>query len=220
VPDSSALLGHRIGNYVVTSLLGQGGMGEVYLAEHPKIGRQVAIKVLASHLLSTAQLASRILIEAQAVARINQPNVIDIYDFGNLSCRVKLQERELPLSTAPCRFQAADGQLVWLEGLRPGFISLIKQWIARGDREIVVEVRQAERRIAQPKAASASTAIGAHQPAPAGLRPNPIRAARKTATGAGATESSVAAPPATPPHKPTPKVEPKHIGEGTMEMPD
>ena len=59
-------------------------MGEVYLARHPQIGRQVAIKVLASHLLTTAQVASRFLAEARAVERIKHPNVIEIYDFGSL----------------------------------------------------------------------------------------------------------------------------------------
>jgi len=78
------LLGKKIGNYVVVRLLGAGGMGEVYLAEHPQIGRKVAIKVLAAHLLTTAQLATRFLDEARAVARIDHPNVIDLYDFGTL----------------------------------------------------------------------------------------------------------------------------------------
>ncbi len=73
---SESLVGKRVGNYVVASLLGSGGMGEVYLAEHPQIGRKVAIKVLASELLTTAQLASRFLAEAKAVARIEHCNVI------------------------------------------------------------------------------------------------------------------------------------------------
>ncbi|MCK5796276.1 MAG: serine/threonine protein kinase, partial [Deltaproteobacteria bacterium] len=81
---SETLVGQKIGNYVVVSQLGRGGMGEVYLAEHPQIGRKVAIKVLAADLLTTKELALRFLSEAKAVARIEHPNVIEIYDFGTL----------------------------------------------------------------------------------------------------------------------------------------
>jgi eukaryotic-like serine/threonine-protein kinase len=84
VDGTDSLVGKRIGNYVVASLLGRGGMGEVYVAEHPKIGRKVAIKVLAGDLMVTDFLAQRFLAEAKAVARIGHPNVVDIYDFGNL----------------------------------------------------------------------------------------------------------------------------------------
>ena len=79
-----SLVGERIGNYVASSLLGSGGMGAVYGAEHPEIGRKVAIKVLARHLLQIPAATERFLAEARAVTRIDHPNIIDIYDFGRL----------------------------------------------------------------------------------------------------------------------------------------
>jgi eukaryotic-like serine/threonine-protein kinase len=81
---ADSLLGQTVGNYVVASFLGEGGMGQVYLAEHPQIRRRVAIKVLSSQYLQHPQAAERFLTEARAVTRIEHPNVIDIYDFGSL----------------------------------------------------------------------------------------------------------------------------------------
>jgi serine/threonine protein kinase/tetratricopeptide (TPR) repeat protein len=76
------LVGKRLGNYVISDLIGEGGMGAVYLAEHPQIGRRVAIKVLDSRLGDHEEVSRRFLAEARAIARIEHPNVIDIYDFG------------------------------------------------------------------------------------------------------------------------------------------
>ncbi len=74
--------GQRVGNYVISRRIGQGGMGAVYLAEHPQIGRQVAIKVLAAHLGQQQGVAERFMAEARSVNRIAHPNIIEIYDFG------------------------------------------------------------------------------------------------------------------------------------------
>lgn len=79
---TGTLVGKTLGNYLVTEQIGCGGMGSVYLGEHPDIGRKVAIKVLAPHLSHQPGLAERFLTEAQAVARISHPNVIEIYDFS------------------------------------------------------------------------------------------------------------------------------------------
>ena len=84
VPETDPLIGQPIGNYVLKSLLGVGGMGAVYLAEHPAIGRQVAIKILAAELSMHSRLSERFLSEARALALIEHPNVIEIYDFGKL----------------------------------------------------------------------------------------------------------------------------------------
>jgi serine/threonine-protein kinase len=75
-------VGQSIGNYVIRSLLGEGGMGMVYLAEHPLIGRRVAIKVIHDDLARNADTVSRFFTEAQAVNRIGHPNIVDITDFG------------------------------------------------------------------------------------------------------------------------------------------
>jgi serine/threonine-protein kinase len=79
-----SLIGQSIGNYRVDSLLGKGAMGEVYLGEHPQIGRKVAIKVLVASLSADQNMADRFMSEARAVNAINHPNVIQIFDFGQL----------------------------------------------------------------------------------------------------------------------------------------
>ena len=80
--SSETLVGKTLGNYLVTEKIGSGGMGSVYLGEHPDIGRKVAIKVLAPHLSHQPGVSERFLTEAKAVARIAHPNIIDIYDFS------------------------------------------------------------------------------------------------------------------------------------------
>jgi serine/threonine-protein kinase len=78
------MLGERVGNYVITKLLGEGGMGEVYLAEHPTIGKKVALKVLHSELASKEDVVTRFFHEAKAVNDIGHPNIVDIQDYGTL----------------------------------------------------------------------------------------------------------------------------------------
>ena len=76
------LVGQTIGNYLVTQKLGEGGMGAVYLAEHPGIGKKVALKVLHSEFSSNQEVAARFFNEAKAVNDIQHPNIVDIIDFG------------------------------------------------------------------------------------------------------------------------------------------
>ena len=76
------MIGERYGNYQALSLLGEGGMGAVYLAEHPGIGRRVAIKVLKSELDHDPQLLTRFLNEARAANAIRHPNIIEVLDSG------------------------------------------------------------------------------------------------------------------------------------------
>ena len=83
-PKTDKLIGELIGNYEVKALLGAGGMGQVYLAENPRIGREVAIKVLSQQMAADESFLDRFQVEARAVTRIDHPNVIDIYDFGSL----------------------------------------------------------------------------------------------------------------------------------------
>ncbi len=80
----NTLIGTSIGNYQVISELGAGAMGEVYLGEHPQIGRRVAIKVLVESLANNQAMAERFMSEARAVNKINHPNIIQIFDFGQL----------------------------------------------------------------------------------------------------------------------------------------
>ena len=78
------MIGTRINNYEVLSLIGEGGMGNVYLARHPLIGRGAAIKVLHLELATDRNLVERFFNEARAANAIRHPNIIDIIDVGLL----------------------------------------------------------------------------------------------------------------------------------------
>jgi len=73
---------HLAGRYEVDHLIGEGGMGDVYLAKHLKIDKQVAIKVLAPEQTRRPRTVSRFLQEAKACSKIRHDNVVDITDFG------------------------------------------------------------------------------------------------------------------------------------------
>jgi serine/threonine-protein kinase len=79
-----SLVGQRINNYEVTRLLGEGGMGAVYVAQHPIIRRRVAIKVLRYELTKDETLVGRFINEARAASAIQHPNIVEIHDVGTL----------------------------------------------------------------------------------------------------------------------------------------
>ncbi|MFO0555895.1 MAG: protein kinase [Polyangiaceae bacterium] len=81
-----AALGSSIGRYTLEALLGAGGMGEVYRARDAELDRAVALKVLAPraalHADARAEWTARMKREARAVAALNHPNIVAIYDVG------------------------------------------------------------------------------------------------------------------------------------------
>src|SRR5512140_785294 len=81
-PQPDLLIGQTVGNYLVTQKLGEGGMGAVYLAEHPSIGKKVALKVLHAEFSTNPEVAERFFTEAKAVNAIQHPNIVDIVDYG------------------------------------------------------------------------------------------------------------------------------------------
>jgi serine/threonine-protein kinase len=78
------MIGRTIGNYVVKTKIGEGGMGAVYAAEHPRIGRRVAIKVLHPELGKSPEIVARFFTEAKAANEIRNEHIIEILDFGEL----------------------------------------------------------------------------------------------------------------------------------------
>ncbi|WP_163867458.1 serine/threonine-protein kinase [Myxococcus eversor] len=82
-PGTDALLATQVGDFIIDERIGSGGMGVVYRATHPLIGKQVAIKILRAELVSQQQV-ERLLIEARAVNAIQHPGIIDIFGFGSL----------------------------------------------------------------------------------------------------------------------------------------
>src|SRR6478752_1080054 len=74
--------GERFGNYQLTGLIGTGGMGAVYRAVHPEIGKVVAIKVLRPELARDDAAVGRFFDEARAVNAIRHEGIVDIFDLG------------------------------------------------------------------------------------------------------------------------------------------
>jgi serine/threonine protein kinase len=74
-------VGDKVGKYEIRSLLGEGGMGAVYLAYDPLIEREVALKVLSQDVGSNPSALQRFLGEARAIGRLSNPHVVSIYDI-------------------------------------------------------------------------------------------------------------------------------------------
>jgi serine/threonine-protein kinase len=77
--------GALAGEYLIQRSIAAGGCGRVYVAQHRMLGRQAALKVLHRDLSSSAEMVERFVREARAANLIKHPNIVDIYDFGQLS---------------------------------------------------------------------------------------------------------------------------------------
>ena len=72
----------RIGPYEILTLLGEGGMGEVYRARDSRLKREVAIKTLPAAFASDGDRLARFEREARAASALNHPNIVGVYDIG------------------------------------------------------------------------------------------------------------------------------------------
>jgi len=75
--------GTRLGPFEILSVIGAGGMGEVYKAKDTRLERTVAIKILPSHLSQNPQLKQRFEREARAISSLSHSNICSLYDIGN-----------------------------------------------------------------------------------------------------------------------------------------
>lgn len=80
---TGSMIGRRIGPYQILSLLGVGGMGEVYQARDTRLGRLVALKILPFGMPADPERKRRFLQEAKAVSAINHPHIVTLYDMGS-----------------------------------------------------------------------------------------------------------------------------------------
>jgi len=141
------MIGNTLSHYKIISKLGQGGMGEVYLAEDSRLDRKVALKILPEHLSERAELRERFEREARAVSSLNHPHICTLYDIGEQdgihylvmehlvgeTLEARLAKGALPLEqTLEYAIQIADAldkahrQGVVHRDLKPGNIMLVK----------------------------------------------------------------------------------------------
>jgi serine/threonine protein kinase/Tol biopolymer transport system component len=81
-PPEESLLGTTVGPYKILEVLGQGGMGKVYMAEDARLGRKVALKFVSGGIADRSDSLRRFMTEARATSALNHPNIVTIHDAG------------------------------------------------------------------------------------------------------------------------------------------
>ena len=107
--QSESIVGESLGRYKILSLLGTGGMGQVYRGRDETLGRDVAVKVLPAAFTQDADRVRRFAQEARAASSLNHPNIITIYEIGR-SGRTHFIATEL-VEGRTLRQQMAEGRL-------------------------------------------------------------------------------------------------------------
>ncbi len=113
--QARSMNGRTLGHYRIASLLGAGGMGEVYRARDTRLDRDVAVKILPEHLAQDAEALRRFEREAKAVAALSHPNITAIFDFGT-EAGVSYAVMEL-LEGETLRARLQRGALPWREAV-------------------------------------------------------------------------------------------------------
>ncbi|MBX7115440.1 MAG: tetratricopeptide repeat protein [Myxococcaceae bacterium] len=119
--NGSLAKGTSLGRYVLLERLGAGGMGEVFAAYDPHLDRKVALKLLRNGSVSADEGRARLVREAQAMARLNHPNVATVHDVGTFEDRVFIA------------MEFVEGETLgeWMRGARP-WEEVIKLFLRAG----------------------------------------------------------------------------------------
>jgi serine/threonine-protein kinase len=192
--DAELPPGTKLGDYVIEGKIGAGGMGEVYAARHPLIGKRAAIKVVRKELCSDESAVGRFVDEARVVNQIGHPNIVDVFAFGTTrdgrsylvmewlqgeTLRVRLErghlelidicELMLPLLRA---LQAAHDSGVVHRDLKPDNLFLVE---VRGERPILKLLDFGIAKLHRPDHRVAKTATGAIVGTPQYIAPEQAR---------------------------------------------
>jgi serine/threonine protein kinase len=108
--------GKRLAQYEIVAPLGSGGMGEVYRARDLRLGRDVAIKVMADHIASDPEMRRRFETEARSVASLSHPSILSIHELAIVD-GVPMAVMEL-LEGENLRSRIKRGALPWREAAR------------------------------------------------------------------------------------------------------
>ncbi len=132
--QARSMTGRTLGRYKIQSLIGAGGMGEVYLARDTRLDRDVAVKILPEHLAGHSEALRRFEREARAVAALSHRNILAIYDFG-VEQGMSYAVTEL-LEGETLRKRLSRSPLAWRETVEIG-IAIAEGLSAAHDRGII-----------------------------------------------------------------------------------
>ena len=110
--QAALLIGKSIGPYQIVREIGRGGMGEVYLAEDSRLGRLVALKLLPTFLSADEDRLARFKQEARIASALNHPNILTIYEIGQLDGRQFIAAEFIEGATLRERMKTGDVTLV------------------------------------------------------------------------------------------------------------
>lgn len=194
------MIGKTLGSYKVVSKLGEGGMGVVYVAEHPLLKKKAVAKLLRPELSQNDQVIERFFNEARAAALIRHPGIVDVFDFGydkdgsafilmefldgeNLACRLRRGRQSADFTVyvgkrIASAVGAAHEQGIIHRDLKPDNVFLVPDREAP-HRSVVKVLDFGIAKLAGDVAGSVKTRTGAAMGTPAYMAPEQFKNARQ-----------------------------------------
>jgi eukaryotic-like serine/threonine-protein kinase len=148
--EAEARIGTRLGNYILAEIIGRGGMGVVYRAEHAYIHKPVAVKVLHRHHFDQPAAREAFLREAQAAGVIDHPNIVGVTDFGEVPDGTVFLVMAYVAGTSLDRILRAEGRLPLFRAL--GILSQVARALgATHEKGIVHQDLKPENIMLEPR---------------------------------------------------------------------